>query len=396
MDDHKDDKADMEQNGSSPELERPEDQDEDHARHEQDKEPSDPVDLEGMDEEERRKHEELQEHFKKWQNYDFEKNIPANQLRAHIQFLMNSVHPTDPNYTGFDEEFNYIENQTAQEQFFGDYKSAMLAPNKIKNRYSNVLPPERTRVRLRESDVVTEDLEQDSTYINANFIDGLIPSAKRAYIATQGPLQSTFLDFWRMSWELNVSVIVMLTKEVENGRLKCDKYWPDTDCPMTIGPFKITLIDQEETSKDELTTRKMEILNMDTEERREVTQLQYTAWPDHGLPVSTTAFLELTEIADKANKTKGPIVVHCSAGIGRSGTFCTVHSTTEKLKVQMREHPEDEPTFNIVQTVLWMRSQRPGMVQTKEQYMFLYMTILEESEKLFAIRDSLKSAKTDL
>lgn len=309
----------------------------------------------------------------------FGKPIPASKLRERIQLLSDiKVDPNYPDINGFDVEFTFIENQTAQEQYFGDYKSATNPLNKGKNRYSNVLPPENTRVKLKE---ITG--EEGSDFINANYIKGLIPGSEKAYIATQGPLQSTFGDFWRMIWETDAVIIVMLTKEVENGKLKCDRYWPDFDCPMSVYPFKVTLISQDETN--ELTTRKLILENLESDETRDVTQFQYTAWPDHGLPVSTTAFLELAHRADTANTTHGPIVVHCSAGIGRSGTFCTVHSIIEKLRLDIQNH-EQEPEFNIVKTVLYMREMRPGMVQTKEQYMFCYLTLLEECERLFGLK----------
>jgi len=303
--------------------------------------------------------------------------IPAHALNDHIQHLFEPIDETQPEINGFDIEFNYIENRTAQEQFFCDYSSATLPHNKIKNRYSNVLPPERTRVQLKP-----EHDEEGSDYINANYIAGLIAGSERAYIATQGPLQTTFGDFWRMIWELNTVVIIMLTRELENGRLKCDRYWPDLDCPMIAGYFKIGLVEYKETP--ELTTRILELTNFESNEKRKVTQFQYTAWPDHGLPVSTTAFLDLAHSADDANFTNGPMVVHCSAGIGRSGTFCTVHSTIEKFKLDLEKHPDEEPHFNLVNTVLYMRDQRPGMVQTKDQYMFCYLAIKEETDRLFS------------
>jgi len=308
----------------------------------------------------------------------FGEQIPASKLKDHIKKLLDAkVDPNYPEINGFDVEFTYIENQTAQEQFFVDFTSALNNVNKNKNRYSNVLPPEKTRVKLK----VIND-EEGSDFINANYISGLIPGSEKAYVATQGPLQSTFPEFWRMVWEIGSVVVVMLTKEVENGRLKCDRYWPEADMPIVLYPFKVTL-EVEDDHNSELTYRKFILTNMATEEQREINQFQYIAWPDHGLPVSTTAFLELAHKADTANTTHGPIVVHCSAGIGRSGTFCTVHSIIEKLRLDIQQHPEKEPEFNIVKTVLFMREMRSGMVQTKEQYMFCYYTLLEECERLF-------------
>jgi len=302
--------------------------------------------------------------------------IKASKLKDYIHTLIDAKDSNYPDVNGFDVEFNYIETQTSQEQYFGDYKSALTDYNKNKNRYSNVLPPEKTRVKLR-----IVDGEEGSDFINANYIEGLIPNSQRAYVATQGPLQATFGDFWRMVWETESAVIIMLTNEVENRKLKCDRYWPDVDCPLSCYPFKVVLDSQNDT--DELTTRKLTLHNLIDEETRDIHHFQYTAWPDHGLPVSTHAFLELAHVADTANETKGPIVVHCSAGIGRTGTFCTVHSTVEKLRLDLQQNPEIEPEFNIIKTVLFMREQRPGMVQTKEQYMFCYLTLLEECERLF-------------
>jgi len=307
---------------------------------------------------------------------DFGNLIPASKLKDYIKtFIDLKVDANFPEINGFDVEFTYIENQTAQEQFFGDYTAAIMSVNKNKNRYSNVLPTEKTRVKLKPVDA-----EEGSDFINANFISGLIPGSERAYVATQGPLQSTFSEFWRMIWELNSTVIVMLTKEVENGRLKCDKYWPDFDCPLSCPPFKIIMENEDVT--DELSTRKLLLTNSQTDESRTVWQFQYTAWPDHGLPVSTTAFLDLASKTDDVNTNSAPIIVHCSAGIGRSGTFCTVHSIIEKLRLDLKANPNKEPECSIVKTVLFMREQRPGMVQTKEQYMFCYLAILEETEKL--------------
>jgi len=308
------------------------------------------------------------------------KHRNVDELRAYVHMLTDKkIDKRDPTLNGFDEEFYYIETKTAQDQFFGDYKSAIQALNRNKNRYSNVLPPEATRVKLTCSD----SDEQCSDYINANYINGLIPNSEKAYIATQGPLQATFPDFWRMVWETNSSVIIMLTREVENGRLKCDRYWPEPDVPLTAGHFKVTLLDIPQQT-DELIHRVLQLEDTSSDEpkSRVVSQFQYIAWPDHGLPVSTDAFLDLAEQADEANKTNGPLIVHCSAGIGRSGTFCTVHATIEKIKLDIKNDPLVDPKFNIVETVLFMRKMRPGMVQTKEQYMFCCYAIVEEAERL--------------
>jgi len=226
--------------------------------------------------------------------------------------------------------------------------------------------------------------EDGSDFINANYISGQVPGSEKAYIATQGPLQATFFDFWRMVWEVNACVVVMLTKEVEKGRIKCDKYWPDLDEPLVIRNFQVTLSDVEESTKDELIERKLTLINTETSQSRPVSHLQYIAWPDHGVPPTTVAFLSLMDDAYKFNHTQGPIVVHCSAGIGRSGTFCIVHAAVEKLFYDLKEHPDEDPKINVVKMVLAARSQRPGMIQTKEQYMFVHLAILEKMKDILA------------
>jgi len=308
---------------------------------------------------------------------ELENGIPADKLREHITTLMHKLNPEDVIFNGFDEEFNYIESRTAQQQAFGDYKSAMQSYNRNKNRFSGGKTLEPTRVVLS-----TITNEEGSDFINANWISGFIPGAEKVYIATQGPLPSTFGDFWRMVWESDSAIVVMLTREVESGKLKCDHYWPEVGEPLTAGNFEITITDTEEIQRLELIERKLTIHNLQTKTSRPVLQLQYIAWPDHGLPTSTTAFLSLLDDAYKFNNTNGPLVVHCSAGIGRTGTFCVVHSTIEKFKLDLKENPDKLPELSIVKAVLAARSQRPGMVQTKEQYMFVYLAILEKTEEL--------------
>eukprot|EP01116_Phalansterium_solitarium_P016390 TRINITY_DN380_c0_g1_i2.p1 TRINITY_DN380_c0_g1~~TRINITY_DN380_c0_g1_i2.p1 ORF type:complete len:564 (+),score=67.38 TRINITY_DN380_c0_g1_i2:130-1821(+) len=315
---------------------------------------------------------EANEHTSLWDTA-----IPACELETRIDQLFALLNDPrfHPETNGFDREFAVIEQRTAHKQYYGDFTTAQHPSNRQKNRYSNVLPPENTRVRLKELEA-----DPSADYINANIIRGLIPDSQTAYIATQGPLNSTLGDFWRMVWEFNVSVIVMLTKEVENGRLKCDRYWPQL-APLAAAQFYISLA-SDTIVTDELTTRHLIVRNLETGEERTATQYQYMAWPDHGLPTGTTAFLDLSRQVDDSNFSKGPIIVHCSAGIGRSGTFCTVHSVIEKLKRDLAEHPTAEPVFNIVDTVLHLREQRPGMVQTREQYIFCYCCIFEAYKQI--------------
>ena len=150
-------------------------------------------------------------------------------------------------------------------------------------------------------------------------------------------------------------------------QVKCSRYWPDeVDDAFRFGNLIVSLLEQNEIDGGDLLHRKIILQHLEhPDEVRKISHFQYTAWPDHGLPPSTRAFLDLVELVDAANPTKVPIVVHCSAGIGRSGTFCTVHSTLEKFKKFLQSDEKEEPKLNVVQTVLFMREQRPGMVQTK-------------------------------
>lgn len=296
---------------------------------------------------------------------------PVQSLREHIKKLFQSRHGIYGE-NGFDVEFSYIERKTEKDLYFGDFKTAILPHNHAKNRYSNVLPLEKTRV------VISKDTD-GSDYINASYINGQIPGSDKAYICTQGPTKNTVDDFWRMIWEQNTSVIVMLTKEIENTKPKCSRYWPEDEQQEVHGKLRVTVENVEVVGEVVVRTMRLE----DTRQKdsgRTITQYQYTSWPDHGLPVSTTAFLELVRMVDKQKKV-GPIVVHCSAGIGRSGTFCTVHSTIVKYRHDLTIKPDSSPSFDILHTVIYMRQQRPGMVQTKEQYMFCYLSIDEESSQ---------------
>jgi len=298
---------------------------------------------------------------------------PVHSLRDHIKKLFQSRHGIYGE-NGFDAEFNYIERKTEKDLYFGDYRTAIQPCNHPKNRYSNVLPLEKTRV------VLSKDSVDGSDYINASYINGQIPGSEKAYICTQGPTKNTIHDFWKMVWEQNTNIVVMLTKEIENTKPKCCRYWPEEGQAEIHGRFKVTLETTETVGEVVIRTMLLE----DTRKEgsgRTVTQYQYISWPDHGLPVSTTAFLELIRMVEKQKK-PGPVVVHCSAGIGRSGTFCTVASTIAKYKHDLAVKPDAPPTFDILHTVIYMRQQRPGMVQTKEQYMFCYLSIDEEASQV--------------
>ncbi|ELR61595.1 Tyrosine-protein phosphatase non-receptor type 18 [Bos mutus] len=233
--------------------------------------------------------------------------------------------------------------------------------NVRKNRYKDVLPYDQTRVILS---LLQEEGHGD--YINGNFIRGT--DGSQAYIATQGPLPHTLLDFWRLIWEFGVKVILMACQEMENGRKKCERYWALQQEPLQIGPFCITLTREMWLNPD----IKLRILQVTFQkESRSVSQLQYMSWPDRGVPSNPDNVLAMVEEARHLQGSgPNPLCVHCSAGCGRTGVLCTVDYVRQLLLTQMIP-----PNFSLFSVVLEIRKQRPLAIQTEEQYRFLYHTV---------------------
>ncbi|KAK2889560.1 hypothetical protein Q8A67_014935 [Cirrhinus molitorella] len=254
---------------------------------------------------------------------------------------------------GFKEEYEGLaEGQTAP------WETAKKDENRNKNRYGNIIAYDHTRVRLQL-------LEGDphSDYINANYIDGY--HRPRHYIATQGPMQETVRDFWRMIWQENSASIVMVTNLVEVGRVKCVRYWPDET--EVYGDIKVTLIETEPLAEYVIRTFTVQKSH---HEIREIRQFHFTSWPDHGVPCYATGLLGFIRQVKFLNPPDaGPIVVHCSAGAGRTGCFIAVDI--------MLDMAESEGVVDIFNCIRELRSQRVNMVQTEEQYVFVHDAILE-------------------
>ncbi|XP_035008836.1 receptor-type tyrosine-protein phosphatase T isoform X10 [Hippoglossus stenolepis] len=255
---------------------------------------------------------------------------------------------------GFKEEYEALaEGQTAP------WETAKKDENRNKNRYGNIIAYDHTRVRLQL-------LEGDphSDYINANYIDGY--HRPRHYIATQGPMQETVRDFWRMVWQENSASIVMVTNLVEVGRVKCVRYWPDET--EVYGDIKVTLIETEPLA--EYVIRTFTVQKKGHHEIRELRQFHFTSWPDHGVPCYATGLLGFIRQVKFLNPPDaGPIVAHCSAGAGRTGCFIAVDI--------MLDMAENEGVVDIFNCIRELRSQRVNMVQTEEQYVFVHDAILE-------------------
>ncbi|NXN23200.1 PTPRV phosphatase, partial [Nycticryphes semicollaris] len=241
---------------------------------------------------------------------------------------------------------------------------AELPANVSKNRYPHVLPYDHSRVKLSQ---LGED--PHSVYINANFMPGY--TSQQEFIATQGPLKKTIEDFWRLVWEQNVCNIIMLTVCMENGRVLCDHYWPSESAPVSYGHICVHLLSQS--SSEEWTMREFKVWHGGLRAERHVSHLHYTAWPDHGIPESTTSimtFRELVRERIQSTKDAGPTVVHCSAGVGRTGTFIAL----DRLLQQMKQEKVVD-TFGVVYN---LRMNRYLMIQTLCQYIFLHSCILDK------------------
>uniref|UniRef100_A0A8C2KU91 protein-tyrosine-phosphatase n=1 Tax=Cyprinus carpio TaxID=7962 RepID=A0A8C2KU91_CYPCA len=224
---------------------------------------------------------------------------------------------------------------------------AKLPQNLSKNRYRDISPYDATRVILKGTD----------DYINANYINMEIPASSliNRYIACQGPLPNTCPDFWQMTWEQGSSLVVMLTTQVERGRVKCHQYWPNPSGSATYGGFQVSC--QTEEGNSAFLVRDMTLTHIESGESRELTQIQYLAWPDHGVPDDSTDFLDFVALvrSKRAGKDE-PVVVHCSAGIGRTGVLITMETAMCLMECGQPVHP-----LEIVRT---MRDQRAMMIQT--------------------------------
>ncbi|XP_010616527.1 tyrosine-protein phosphatase non-receptor type 1 isoform X2 [Fukomys damarensis] len=253
-------------------------------------------------------------------------------------------------------------------------KVAKLPMNKNRNRYRDVSPFDHSRIKLHQ---------EDNDYINASLIK--MDEAQRSYILTQGPLPNTCGHFWEMVWEQRSRGVVMLNRVMEKGSLKCAQYWPEKEQKEMIFDdtnLKLTLISED--IKSYYTVRQLELENLTTQETREILHFHYTTWPDFGVPESPASFLNfLFKVRESGSLSAehGPIVVHCSAGIGRSGTFCL--ADTCLLLMDKRKDPS---SVDIKKVLLEMRKFRMGLIQTADQLRFSYLAVIEGAK--FIMGDS--------
>ncbi|XP_037707518.1 tyrosine-protein phosphatase 99A isoform X5 [Drosophila subpulchrella] len=285
--------------------------------------------------------------------------VPVNEFSKHVA----SLHADGD--IGFSREYEAIQNECISDDLPCEH--SQHPENKRKNRYLNITAYDHSRVHLHPTPGQKKNLD----YINANFIDGY--QKGHAFIGTQGPLPDTFDCFWRMIWEQRVAIIVMITNLVERGRRKCDMYWPK-DGVETYGVIQVKLIEEEVMST--YTVRTLQIKHLKLKKKKQcnteklVYQYHYTNWPDHGTPDHPLPVLNFVKKSSAANPADaGPIVVHCSAGVGRTGTYIVLDAMLKQI--------QQKSIVNVFGFLRHIRAQRNFLVQTEEQYIFLHDALVE-------------------
>ncbi|XP_066030559.1 receptor-type tyrosine-protein phosphatase epsilon-like isoform X4 [Pocillopora verrucosa] len=315
--------------------------------------------------------------------------IPVENFAAHVKLMH-----TDGDYR-FNQEFESLQSVHVKSK---TWINSEKPENQSKNRYNNIVAYDHSRVILS----LTEN-EPDSHYINGNYVDSF--KKVNAYIATQGPMANTIKDFWRMVWEQNCTVVVMITNIIEKGRHKCAMYWPSKQAKSEAhGPLRVTYLDEEAFAH--YTLRRFEVkpvehsthysqykyssrmvtigINWDATEDEVkpmiVCQYHFTGWPDHGAPDHGCEYPALDFIFKSSAASQegaGPIIVHCSAGVGRSGAYIVIHSMMKRM-IEMRD-------VNIFDFVAQIRQQRNHLVQEECQYIFVHDALLHFIESGFQL-----------
>ncbi|XP_059206536.1 tyrosine-protein phosphatase non-receptor type 2 [Centropristis striata] len=278
-----------------------------------------------------------------------------------------------------DKEFEDIDSEGRWQKLYLEirnqshecsYKVAKCPENRNRNRYRDVSPFDHSRVKLKST---------ENDYINASLV--VMEEAQRSYILTQGPLRNTCGHFWLMIWEQKSKAVVMLNRVIEKGSEKCAQYWPtaeEREMAFRDTRFLVTLLSED--TKSYYTTRVLELQNMSTGEKREIYHFHYTTWPDFGVPESPASFLNFLFKVRESGALEvdhGPAVVHCSAGIGRSGTFSLVDTC-----VVLMDKRKDPSSVDIKSILLDMRKYRMGLIQTPDQLRFSFMAVLEGSKSI--------------
>uniref|UniRef100_A0A8C0C5V6 protein-tyrosine-phosphatase n=1 Tax=Balaenoptera musculus TaxID=9771 RepID=A0A8C0C5V6_BALMU len=292
--------------------------------------------------------------------------ISATSIESRVRELNEAMDASEKAKQGFWEEFEMLQQQECRLLY--PRKEGQRPENKPKNRYRNILPFDTTRVILRD----VEDSAPGADYINANYIRKPGHGPGKVYIATQGCLPTTVAAFWAMVHQENTRVIVMTTREVERGRNKCFRYWPELHGSQEYGRLRVCNVAEHQAQG--YCVRELQVWRAD-QVSLEVKHCQYFGWPDHGVPAAPTGVLGFLDEVNRAQSSMpgaGPMVVHCSAGIGRTGTIIVLDILVDVIP---RSSPGLDCDIDVPKTIQHVRRQRSGMVQTEAQYKFVYLAL---------------------
>lgn len=288
-----------------------------------------------------------------------------------IERVEKELHNPEP----FAQEYDRLE-RLAFDTIQRRTNVAELPSSRRRNRYNDIVPFDATRVRVLPPFMIDGDSEP-SDYINASFISDVIKGTDRKYIAAQGPSDDTTPAFWHMIWQYDVRVVIMLTAVVESCGIKCNAYWPDgVGDSRKYNQLSIQLFDIAEAPN--YVVRKFDVLNKSTNTSRVIVHLQYTNWPDRSAPSSPQELLQLVQLArilytqfnPRDSESPSPLLVHCSAGVGRTGTFICVDQLMKAVDSKQTSE------VDVFHTVYQLRRDRRYMVQTRAQYEFVYRCVL--------------------
>eukprot|EP01089_Gocevia_fonbrunei_P007213 TRINITY_DN1828_c0_g1_i1.p1 TRINITY_DN1828_c0_g1~~TRINITY_DN1828_c0_g1_i1.p1 ORF type:complete len:308 (+),score=54.87 TRINITY_DN1828_c0_g1_i1:182-1105(+) len=297
------------------------------------------------------------------------------------------------NFNTIQQEWDDLNNEEQREPSHPNigYRIALHTQNFYKNRYGNVLPNPETRVLLGTNDNLDEMNSEEReihSYINANWIQG---TGSTKYIACQAPLPNTFSDFWQMVFEQKVYIITMLTKFIENDRSKAHQYWPEKGKPVLFKDLWVSFIKEQQYNND-IVIREFSVKHTLFDDTRTIIQIHFTGWPDFGKPDCTLQFKELLTLVDtyQQKSNLSPILSHCSAGLGRTGTFIASHMAMESIRAGTIKSMVDLDLKMLVKT---LRKQRRGMVQSFDQFLFIH-EIVADMYECKQIEEEMSSPKT--
>ncbi|UJR36649.1 hypothetical protein I4U23_029366 [Adineta vaga] len=336
----------------------------------------------------------------------------ARDIHQRCEHLSKTVTTQHGQKNGFSVEFELLNQQSESQSSAYHKRNGEKSDNRIRNRFRNILPYDETRVVLRNYTA--------TDYMNGNRIRTPSEGFGREYIATQGPLPATINDFWHMIQQESVKCIVMITRETEGTKNKCARYWPELHAVKQYGTIIVENISEtnygppqlmntsarshrvlpSQASVDDDCCYRLRILRITTEDRRtwDIFHWQYLAWGDHDIPLITnqrdntqlTILLDFFERITRSSPigiamNSSPMIVHCSAGIGRSGATITIDIILNRIRMEGLDIEIDIP--NLVKHI---RSQRSGLVQTERQYELIYRVVEYFVEKIQYSSDNLK------